>query len=426
MFIVSRALYTILSVGIFAVLSIPLMAHANYNTPTGQLYIITETTGGYTGSATVSVQGNGVSLLSYPSNTNALSYTSNFNNDSRMVTMNAGTYSVSLPTDGYRYSYSGSCTGYMSQGESKTCTITMNGNGNSTGNYGNYSGYNGYFDNNGIWHSYDTDCFNGAFYNTCGTCNTYGNNNCNSTANTARVNVMVNVINAYGGTRTAGDFVITVSGSGVTSRTFNGSKNQVQVSLSSGTYTIDAQSTKNYSVARSANCSGSISANETRSCIITLSDRNTYQNGNYNGGTHYNPNANYNYGANTLSCQAAATTVGVGQTATFSAIGGSGPYTWVTRDRSYYAVGPQLNVVLLQPGAQTVSVSNGYQTATCAITVVHGGAGVVLGTQYPGLPNTGYAPTNLGLILSLLGAFVAFPAALYVAYAYAKRGTRFA
>ena len=359
-----RNIFTSLSLGLLAVICAPFFVDAQVST--AQIIVVTQNTSAVSipAGAFVTVTGSGPSLTSTPSASNTLSYNSTFVNDTRIVTVIPGSYSVVAGGTNSSLSYTSSCTGILVQGEVRTCTITAN----STNGGGN-----------------------------------------------ARVNVSVNVINDNGGTRTPNDFVITVSGQNTTVSNFQASVGSVQISLGAGAYSIDASSVGSYTVNRSGDCSGTISSGETRSCAITLNDVGSNNCNVYPYNNCYYPPANTQ-----LTCSPAVQAVRLGSTASFVANGGGGAYNWVTSDRTYLNVGPQLNVVLSTVGRQTVYVSNGYQTASCSVDVYS--SGVVLGdsTKAPGLPNTGYAPNTLATVLALLGAFVAFPLAVRFAFPYAK------
>lgn len=127
--------------------------------------------------------------------------------------------------------------------------------------------------------------------------------------------------------------------------------------------------------------------------------------------------------SNQLSCSPAYQTVAIGTPSTFFAAGGTGGYNWVTADRTFLNVNSTLSVVLQTTGMQTVSVSNGIQTAVCTINVVNVGAAAM---QYSGtapislvsnytpalLPNTGYGPLSgvslAFVIVVLFGAGILF------------------
>lgn len=345
------------------VLALPAVTSAQ--TSTAQLIVVTRTATGTApgNSGTVIVTGTGPSLTSTPTSSSSLTYSSSFAQDTRVVTMVPGSYSVAATHSGSSISYSSNCSGFMAAGEVRTCTVTANVGGGS-----------------------------------------------------ARVNVSVNVINDNGGTRQPNDFVVTVSGTNASVSSFQGTAGSVQVTLGAGSYAIDAASTGSYSISRTSECSGTIMDGETRNCAITLNDQGSY----YNAPT---------YGR--LTCSPSRQSAVLGNTVTFTAQGGSGPYSWVTADRSFINVGPTLNVILGSVGTQTVYVTSGFETASCTVDV-YGAAGTIVppgkvlgaGTVIPGLPNTGFAPNALGTLLALLAALVAFPAALIIGYSYVRASHR--
>jgi hypothetical protein len=303
------------------------------------------------------ITGTGPSLTGTPSSIGTLTYNSNFSNDTRVVTMLPGYYTVTIPSSyGYGYQSGTNCTGNISAGQTVTCTITATAGG------------------------------------------------------TSFVNVSVNVQNRYGGTRSPSDFVITVSGQNPSVTTLNGSVGTTQVSMGPGSYSINVATLGGYGASRSEGCSGTINAGEYRSCVITVSDSSYYQ-----GGTYYNPNPNQ------LSCTPSNQTVYRGATASFNAQGGVGTYTWATADRVYLNIGPSLNTQLLSSGDQAVYVTSGSQTAVCYVKVLASGSVLGANTSAPGLPNTGFGPNAWGTLLALFAALIAFPYAVYALYPHAKR-----
>lgn len=362
MVIVIRTLFATLILGLATLALAPFVVSAQ--STTAQLIVVTKTASGVIPSSagTVIVTGTGPSLSSTPTSSATLSYSSSFAPDTRVVTMVPGSYSVASTLSGSSISYSPNCTGYLSAGEVRTCTVTSAGTG---------------------------------------------------TGGSARVNVTVQVINDNGGTRSANDFVITVAGLNTSVSTFQGSNGSVQVTLSGGSYSIDAASVGSYYISRSADCSGTIGDGETRSCSITLNDMGT---------TGVS-------GTTRLTCTPSRQGALLGSTVSFAAQGGNGVYTWTTADRTFVGVGSRLNVILGTLGTQSVYVTSGYETAGCIVDVtgtgvtgVVGTTGSVLGTstQIPGLPNTGFAPLSLNLLFALIGAFIALPVALIFAYPYVR------
>ena len=374
--ILIRAIFGLLAAALLAIIVAPMLAAAQ--TSTSQLVVVMQTSGQSpvtNSSILVNVNATGPSLTGVPTSVGTLTYASNFNNDTRVITMVPGSYSVSIPsTYGYAYTYSSNCTGSMVAGETRTCTIVASAGG------------------------------------------------------TSYVNVTVDVQNRYGGTRSASDFVITVSGQNPSTASIQGSVGSTQISMGPGAYSINVGTSNGYSVTRTDGCSGTINSGETRSCYITVSDANSYYNNN-----------GYTYPVNQLSCSPANQTVYRGATVSFTAQGGVGTYSWATADRTYINSGASLNVRLLSSGDQAVYVTSGTQTATCVVRVLpstvtntptgvvytNPQGGIVLGTntQAPGLPNTGYGPSAFSLLLAFFAAFVALPLAVYALYPHAKRTT---
>lgn len=359
-----RLVFGALAVALVAIIMVPLFASAQ--TPTAQLVIVTQTNALSpvpTQAILVNVTGTGPSLTSTPTSIGTLTYTSTFNNNSRIVTMVPGSYTVSIPnTSGYSYTYSSNCVGTLVSGETRTCTVTASAGG------------------------------------------------------TSYVNVSINVQNRYGGTRTPSDFTISVTGTNTSISSLQGSVGSTQISMGPGAFSINLSTASGYVVTRSEGCSGSITVGETKSCTITVSDTSNY----YTGGNYTNP-------TNQLLCTPATQTVYRGDVASFNAQGGSSSYTWATADRTYLNVGPSLNVRLLSSGDQAVYVTSGYQTATCLVRVLpstYQSGGVVLGdkTTAPGLPNTGFAPMSLSVtLLTLFASIVAIGFAFLALYPYARR-----
>lgn len=361
--------------------------YSSYPGPTGQLVITTQTAAGLTtpvSAATVTVTGSGPSLTSTPSSSGSLNYSTNFGNDTRVVTMIPGNYNVSAADGpGYSYTYSSGCVGYLAAGQTATCTITAS---------------------------------------------QYG-------AGQATLMVYTNINNSYGSYYSPGNFTISVSGNSPSPATFQGTPSGTTVTLGSGPYSVSGSSLIGWTVTKSAGCSGTINAGESRSCTVTYT---------YSSGYYYNP---YGYWGSNLSCVPPSQTVYAGQTATFYAQGGQGTYTWTTPERTYTNVGPVLNAALYSAGTQSVTVTSGSQTAVCSVTVTGSYSTpsynnynypsyypsypsytppaapgyVVPGAYVPSLPNTGFEPITAGrwafaLAMLLVVSYFAYP---YVRSAFA-------
>lgn len=188
-----------------------------------QLVVATRTDGGISlpPSATVTVTGTGPSLGTEPGASGTLAYTTNWNNETRVVTLLPSNYSVLVSgLSGYLYSYSAGCSGSIFSGETKTCIVTA------------------------------------------------------SAASLPRVTVFTQVINNSGGTRLPTEFSFSVSGNNPSPAFFFGSASGVEVMLGTGSYSInDSTVFGGYDTTRSSGCAGTIAAGETRTCSITKDDR---------------------------------------------------------------------------------------------------------------------------------------------------------
>ncbi|TSC69683.1 MAG: hypothetical protein G01um101456_35 [Parcubacteria group bacterium Gr01-1014_56] len=126
-------------------------------------------------------------------------------------------------------------------------------------------------------------------YQNCGTYTPYSSsywNNCNTLGS---LTVYVQVNNQYGGYRSPSDFTIYVSGANPSERYFAGSQNGTTVRLE-GSYSASVYNQVGYNPTYSSGCSGSLVANETRTCYVTLTSAYT---GNYP--YHYPPYQQYPY-----------------------------------------------------------------------------------------------------------------------------------
>ncbi len=87
-----------------------------------------------------------------------------------------------------------------------------------------------------------------------------------------------------------------------------------------------------------------------------------------------------------LACTPLSQSVSVGQTATLSASGGTGTYSWFGAGLNITnPIAPAFNVTYNTPGTYTITVTSGSETRNCSVTV---NAAPVI----PGLPNTGFNP----------------------------------
>ncbi len=146
------------------------------------------------------------------------------------VSMGAGAYNVSeTELSGYAVSSSSNCIGAIEAGQLKTCTII---NDDEPG----------------------------------------------------KLIVTKHVINDNGGSKSAGDFNITVNASNPDPANFLGSETGINITLNAGNYSVDELSDSSYNKQLSANCSGTVANGETKVCVITNDDIAATPTGNGNGG----------------------------------------------------------------------------------------------------------------------------------------------
>ena len=299
----------------------------------------------------VTISGTAPSLTSTLSSSGTLVYATPFVNETRVVTLLPGTYTATAQSaNGYAFLYSTDCSGYMTSGEVRTCTITAQGGG------------------------------------------------------TSRVNVSVTVLNANGGVKTASDFITTVSATNPSMTSFAGSQGSVQVTMSPGAYSIDVSSTSGYARSRTDGCTGVIGAGETRACAITLTDASTY----YTGGAVFN-NLSCSPANQTVNQGTTVTFTAAGASGPYNWSTGTRTSLNVGPTLNVLLVTPGTQTVYVSNGYQTafcqvtVRPVSGYTySSTSQVTPA---SGVVLGasTVAPGVPNTGFAPSS---------TFVSFLAAL--------------
>lgn len=149
------------------------------------------------------------------------------------VTLNAGAYDVTESgPEGYAASYSEECYGTIGFGESRTCTVT----------------------------------------------------NDDVAPETGTLIVRKEVVNDSGGTKVAGDFTMTVTGTNPSASSFPGDSEGVSVTLEPGSYSVDELDPGNYDKTLGEACSGTIEAGETVICVITNDDKPQSQTGGGSGG----------------------------------------------------------------------------------------------------------------------------------------------
>ncbi len=91
----------------------------------------------------------------------------------------------------------------------------------------------------------------------------------------AELEVKVNVINNEGGTKTEGDFTVTVSGVSPSPSSFPGSFAGTVVSLMPGSYQAQIASYTGYTIQYSPQCEGKLKSGEGKNCVILLKDEPT-------------------------------------------------------------------------------------------------------------------------------------------------------
>src|SRR5206468_5019951 len=133
------------------------------------------------------------------------------------VGLNAGGYSVgeSGPA-GYAGTYSADCSGTIGVGQTKTCTVSNQ--------------------------------------DQAGT-----------------LTVIKHVVNNYGGTATAGQFTMHITGTNPTTNDFPGSETGVQVVIGAGSFKVSETGPSGYAAAMSG-CSGTMTLGGSATCTITNSD----------------------------------------------------------------------------------------------------------------------------------------------------------
>jgi hypothetical protein len=235
------------------------------------------------------------------------------------VTLDAGAYSVaeSGGPDGYTLSASANCSGTIAAGESKTCTLTndddapsltlvkevQNDNGGTavatdwnlaaagpTGfsgdggassdasfDQGTYdlsesAGPDGY-STTGVWSCTGTgeqtgDAQIALDLGESATCTIV------NTDDAPQLTVIKHVVNDDGGSATAGDWTMDITGTDVSSTGFDGAESPgVTVTLDAGSYSVaESGGPAGYALTSSADCSGSIAVGESKTCTLTNND----------------------------------------------------------------------------------------------------------------------------------------------------------
>src|SRR5439155_489223 len=88
-----------------------------------------------------------------------------------------------------------------------------------------------------------------------------------------RLVVIKHVVNANGGTKAAGDFSLSVTGSSPSPASFAGAESPgTDVALNAGSYSVGETGPAGYASSFSADCSSAIAIGETKSCTVTNND----------------------------------------------------------------------------------------------------------------------------------------------------------
>ncbi len=378
-----------LLVGAF-ILPLALVGSAHAQTSVGQLTVIVVGGGSNYANPQITVNGTNVGYGATTGSGNSYTYSPSWNSTTQF-TMYPGSYSVTMSSmNGLSISYGNDCFGTVSAGNARTCVVTVSGA--TTSGYG-------------------------------------------------LLNVYVDINNLYGYINPS-NFTIYVSGNNANPSSFQASTNYRTVTLSPGSYSISIGNYGSYTQNYSGDCSGYISGGDSKTCTITLNYQNYAGNYTYNystcpSGYWYNGYCNYNtyypYYQNTnLTCSPATQSAYVGQTASITASGGLGTYSWSVMGSSYPNVGSSFSYVVSSGATpQGITVTSGSQTATCYVTVLpstgyvsttYTGGGIVKGAYIaPGLPATGEGGETGKLISTLFGLFLIVPVALVLAYRFGRR-----
>ena len=86
---------------------------------------------------------------------------------------------------------------------------------------------------------------------------------------TAALTVTKHVVNDGGGTATASDFTIHVTGTSPSLSSFPGSETGTIISLEAGSFSVTEDASSTYAMTLSGDCSGSVAAGDAKTCTIT-------------------------------------------------------------------------------------------------------------------------------------------------------------
>src|SRR5206468_1760551 len=226
------------------------------------------------------------------------------------ITLNAGSYAVSeTGPGGYASSFSADCTGSIALGQTKTCTVTnddqaahlivikhvlndnratkntaactmaVTGGSPSPASFaradtpGTYTtlfrssyavsetGPGGYAS------SFSADCTGSIALGQTKTCTVTNDDQA------AHLIVIKHVINDNGGTKTAADFTMAVTGGSPSPASFAGADTPgTSITLNAGSYAVSETGPSGYASSASADCTGTIALGQTKTCTVTNDD----------------------------------------------------------------------------------------------------------------------------------------------------------
>jgi len=222
------------------------------------------------------------------------------------ITLDAGSYSVDENAfSGYSKTLSVDCSGTISIGESKTCTITNDDIAPTLtlvktveNNYGGTLGVSDFplfidttLVTSGVAESLSAGTYTasetqqpgytaGAWGGDCAADGTVTlavgeNKTCTITNSDVQptLTVIKHVINDNGGIAVASDFTMNVTATNPSQASFAGAESPgTTITLDAGSYSVDESAFSGYSKSLSADCSGTIAIGDTKTCTITNDD----------------------------------------------------------------------------------------------------------------------------------------------------------
>jgi uncharacterized repeat protein (TIGR01451 family) len=231
------------------------------------------------------------------------------------LTVDAGTYNVvedATPIAGYSTSYDNCSNVHVANGATATCTITnndqagtlivkklvINDNGGTKHatdfafkvNGGSATGFtqdgadplkglNSLTLNAGTYNVVEDATPIAGYSTSYDNCSDVvvpngGTQTCTITNNDQAATLIVkkHVINDNGGTKVAGDFTLSVTGSSPSPASFKGDESGTSVGLNAGSYSVGEGTDPGYAASYSSDCTGSIALGETKTCTVTNDD----------------------------------------------------------------------------------------------------------------------------------------------------------